>query len=67
MQAAMLGQGVGLGWAPLIDDLVAGGALIRLTQTPLSSPRGYHIVEPQRTNPHPASSRVADWLLHGAI
>lgn len=64
LQAVMLGQGVGLGWAPLIDELIANGSLIRLTDTPLSSSRGYHIVRPTRSadaNPHAAI--VADWLL----
>ena len=65
LQATLLGQGVGLGWAPLIDDLVASGGLIRLSEAPLLSPRGYHIVEPQRAGANPVASRVAEWLLGG--
>lgn len=46
VQAALLGQGVALGWAPLIDDMVAGGTLVRLGNRPLTSERGYHLIRP---------------------
>ena len=46
LQAALLGQGVALGWRPLIDDLVQSGQLVCLTQNPLRTERGYYIVEP---------------------
>jgi len=63
LQAVLLGQGVALGWAPLIDELIANGSLIRLCDTPLTSARGYHLIEPLRaaggTN---HAARVADWL-----
>ncbi|MFT3965450.1 MAG: LysR substrate-binding domain-containing protein [Sphingobium sp.] len=65
LQAVLLGQGVGIGWTPLIDDLVESGSIVRLTDTPLSSSRGYHVVQPARAgaaaNPHAAI--IADWLL----
>jgi LysR family glycine cleavage system transcriptional activator len=63
LQAALLGQGVCLGWAPLIDDLVNAGGLVRLMDTPLGSSRGYHLVE--HTN-RPYAANVATlkaWLL----
>ncbi|WP_285019139.1 LysR substrate-binding domain-containing protein [Novosphingobium sp. fls2-241-R2A-195] len=64
LQAVLLGQGVGLGWAPLIDELVGSGSLVRLTDTPLSSDRGYHIVRPTRTNhTNPLAETIASWLL----
>lgn len=46
LQAALQGQGVGLGWAPLIDPLVESRVLVRLSITPLTSERGYFVVEP---------------------
>ncbi|NKJ44663.1 LysR substrate-binding domain-containing protein [Novosphingobium sp. SG720] len=62
LQAAMLGQGVALGWAPLIDDLVRAGSLVRLTDHPLSSPRGYHLVEPLTRPQLTDTARVNAWL-----
>jgi putative choline sulfate-utilization transcription factor len=70
LQAVLLGQGVGLGWAPLIDDLVASGSLLRLSDKPLFSQRGYHIVRPVRTGEtDPLADTIAAWLLaeHGQI
>jgi len=63
LQAALLGQGVCIGWAPLIDDLVAGGGLVRLAAEPLRSARGYHIVE--HTNRAYAANvaKLKAWLL----
>lgn len=62
LQAVLMGQGVALGWAPLIDDLVANGSLTRLLDTPLASHRGYHLIERED---RPASSHagtVTRWL-----
>jgi DNA-binding transcriptional LysR family regulator len=45
LQAVLQGQGVGLGWTPLIDAMVDNKALVRLSATPLMSERGYFVVE----------------------
>src|SRR5215472_11627293 len=37
LQAALQGQGVALGWAPLIDAMIENKALVRLSPTPLMS------------------------------
>lgn len=64
LQAVLLGQGVGIGWTPLIDDLVANGSLVRLSDTPLSSDRGYHIVRPTRAaDVNPFADTIAAWLV----
>jgi LysR family transcriptional regulator, glycine cleavage system transcriptional activator len=64
LQAVMLGQGVGIGWAPLIDDLVKGGSLVRLFDTPLHSERGYHILRPiGRRQLNPLADTIVDWLI----
>jgi putative choline sulfate-utilization transcription factor len=54
LQAALQGQGVGLGWTPLIDALVGSRALVSLAPTPLTSERGYFVVEAANTpgGPH---------------
>jgi LysR family transcriptional regulator, glycine cleavage system transcriptional activator len=56
LQAALQGQGVGLGWAPLIDAMVESGVLLRLSPTPLMSERGYFVVESRGS---PASDHAA--------
>ena len=45
LQAALQGQGVGLGWTPLIDAMVESKTLMRLAPTALKSERGYFVVE----------------------
>lgn len=49
LQAALQGQGVGLGWAPLTDAMLESGSLVRLAPIPLRSERGYFVVEPDRS------------------
>ena len=62
MQAVLMGQGVAIGFAPLIDDLVASGQVVRLTDTPLKSRRGYFVVEPTESAGNPLTKRVRDWI-----
>ncbi|MET0362509.1 MAG: LysR substrate-binding domain-containing protein [Sphingobium sp.] len=63
LQAVLLGQGAAIGWAPLIDELIENGSLVRLSDTPLSSDRGYHIVRPVRgSNHNPYAETIAAWL-----
>lgn len=63
LQAALLGRGVCIGWAPLIDDLIAAGGLVRLTDAPLRSDRGYHVVEHRDRGADSAVEIVRAWLL----
>ena len=63
LQAALQGQGVALGWAPLIDGLVAEGRLAVLDGWALESERGYHLVIPGNRAPHPAVQQFCRWLL----
>lgn len=66
LQAALLGQGVALGWPPLIDEMVAGGSLVRLSGTSITSPRGYHLIRPAGRAPANDAVRVAAWLAGAA-
>jgi len=63
LQAVLMGQGVALGWAPLIEDMVANGSLLRLLDTPLTSHRGYHLIERLDRVLTPHATTVARWLL----
>jgi putative choline sulfate-utilization transcription factor len=59
--AAVMGQGVALGWSPLIDELVATGQLVALRDTPLVTERGYVLLTPRE--PSSAVRAFKDWLL----
>ncbi|MDR5784242.1 LysR family transcriptional regulator [Caballeronia sp. LZ065] len=59
--AAVMGQGVALGWAPLVDELIATGQLVALRDTPLVTERGYMLVTPRE--PAAAVRAFSDWLL----
>jgi len=59
--AAVMGQGVALGWAPLIDELVATGQLVTLCDTPVVTDRGYVLVTPHE--PAAAVRAFSEWLL----
>jgi putative choline sulfate-utilization transcription factor len=62
VQAAISGQGIGLGWAPLLDDYIQSGVLIALSNFSVQSNNGYHIVLPkQRAQTAPVSAFL-DWL-----
>lgn len=63
LQAALLGQGVALGWRPLIDDLVQSGQLVCLTETPLRTERGYYIVEPPGGGENQLVADFRHWLI----
>ncbi|GAB5095476.1 MULTISPECIES: choline sulfate utilization transcriptional regulator [unclassified Caballeronia] len=59
--AAVMGQGVALGWAPLVDDLIAKGHLIALDDTPLVTDRGYVLVT--QREPSAVVRAFSNWLL----
>ena len=63
LQATLLGQGVALGWRPLIDDLEAGGHLVLLAEQPLRTERGYHLIEPTARLGDPVVAQFRRWLL----
>jgi DNA-binding transcriptional LysR family regulator len=63
IQAVIEGQGVALGWHHLVQDLVAKGVLVRLTQHALETGRGFHVTWPRGEALSPAAQQVRDWLL----
>ena len=55
LQAAIAGQGVALGWSPLVEPLVAAGQLVTAHDFVLRSPRGYVarlLQQGAQTGPH---------------
>ena len=63
VQAAIAGQGVGLGWGDLVDDLVDTGMLTALRSFSLTSEWGYFLVEINAKDRLPAKQHFIDWLL----
>lgn len=63
IHAALLGEGVALGWTPLVDELVASGQLVALVDAPVVTSRGYFLVRPP-ARPEPSAAPVfRRWLL----
>jgi DNA-binding transcriptional LysR family regulator len=56
-----MGQGVALGWEPLVDELVASGQLIQLFDTPVTTDGGYLLNAPRAQTLTVCAFR--DWLL----
>jgi putative choline sulfate-utilization transcription factor len=63
-QAAIAGQGVALGWRPLIDNALTTGRLMPVISTPVCTDMGYYLVE-DTTRPRAASAqKFRGWLLN---
>ncbi|WP_443630168.1 LysR substrate-binding domain-containing protein [Candidatus Njordibacter sp. Uisw_056] len=63
VQAAIAGQGVGIGWGALVGDLVESGMLTALSAFSLTSDWDYYLVEANAQDMLPAKRHFVDWLL----
>lgn len=61
LQQALAGRGVALGWRPLIDDLVDGGALV-VVGPEVRSASGYYVTW-RAGAPSATVAALVDWLL----
>lgn len=61
IQAAMSGQGVALGWLPLVEDLLAGGQLVSLAEEVSATERGYFLVLRETTRLTGVIGRFRRW------
>lgn len=62
VHAALMNQGIALGWAPLVDELVASGQLVRCVDATVLTERGYFVVRPPSRPEAPAVGRFRRWL-----
>ena len=62
MQAAIAGQGVALGWVPLIDDLLQGGQLVTAVARPTKTERGCFLVQPNSRKNLESIDRFQEWI-----
>lgn len=63
VQAAIAGQGVGIGWGHLVEDLVDSGLLAALPSFSLASKWGYYLVEIDTKDRLLAKQHFINWLL----
>ncbi|MCO4837083.1 MAG: LysR family transcriptional regulator [Oceanospirillaceae bacterium] len=63
VQAAIAGQGVGIGWGTLVDDLLDNGMLVALKSFSIVSDWDYYLVETNTENVLPARQHFVDWLV----
>lgn len=61
IEAAKNGQGVALGWARLVDDALAAGALVRPTAGAVGTAFGYHFVWREDRPLAPVAAAFRDW------
>lgn len=61
IQAAITGQGVGLGWARLVDDLLMTNVLVAMTEFELTTDAGYYACR-NRQSQSPCSQAFVEWL-----
>jgi LysR family glycine cleavage system transcriptional activator len=63
VEAALLGEGVALGWEPLVDRLLNSGALVPVMTEAVVTGRGYCLAEAPRGRSNPATLAFRAWLL----
>ena len=63
IQAALAGQGVGLGWGTLVDDLIDRGLLVAIDRFTVETKGGYFLIEPKPQEPVNAKRHFIQWLL----
>lgn len=66
IDAVLAGRGIGLGWRPIIDDMLADGRLVPAVEEEMHTPRAYWAAVAS-DRPLPAGARlVHDWLVGGS-
>ena len=63
LQAAISGQGVAMGWRPLIDSELESGTLVQLFGAVRSEIRAYYIVRRRHDAQQYEVDEICKWLL----
>ncbi|MCH4562132.1 LysR substrate-binding domain-containing protein [Halomonas sp. EGI 63088] len=63
IQAAIAGQGIGMGWLGLVDDMLESGMLVGLHELGLRSSRGYGLIDARPDSPGEAKRALQEWVL----
>ncbi len=62
VQSVIAGQGIGLGWDTLIDELLSSDVLLALPQFTVCSEMGYYVAQPQHEEQTEAVECFVQWL-----
>ncbi|MEP4038524.1 LysR substrate-binding domain-containing protein [Pseudophaeobacter sp.] len=62
LQAAIAGQGIVMGWIPLIDEELKSGALVQLFDAALSEHRAYYLVRREAGPRESEVNSICRWL-----
>jgi LysR family glycine cleavage system transcriptional activator len=62
LQAAIAGQGIVMGWIPLINEELKSGALVQLFDAVLSEHRAYYLVRREAGPRETEVSQICQWL-----
>lgn len=62
IQAAIAGQGMGIGWGTLVDELIDSKILVGLKDFSLNTKSGYFISAPQTPRQPEVSHQFIEWL-----
>ena len=63
IQATCRGQGIGLGWRGMVDDLLADGILVKPIDLSLTTDRGYYVLRQAGLRLSPDTKVLYDWVL----
>ena len=63
IQATCRGQGIGLGWQCLIDDLLEDGNLVKPIDASLQTDRGYYVIKRANIRMSLEAKSLLDWVL----
>jgi putative choline sulfate-utilization transcription factor len=66
IQAAIAGEGVGLGWRYFVDEFLHDQRLVRPVEEVLMTEFAFHLVEPIGARPRTATTLLRKWLLDRA-
>lgn len=63
IQASCRGQGIGLGWRGLVDDLLEDGTLVKPFDLSLVTGRGYYVITRANIRMSPETKTLYDWVV----
>lgn len=66
IQAAIAGEGVALGWLPLVSELIERRILVPCGEPLETGAHGYDFIEPPHKLPPPGLTTIRDWFLEQA-
>ena len=66
MQAAADGQGIALGWAHLMSELIVQGKLHQVGAGTVRTDQPFSILSRATTTPNPMVEALAEWLVEHA-